>query len=89
MPNVRCSLSRLLYMVMNGGQRNSVLYQRAELTCLSHGAGEVALCHGGRLLSTPSISQNIAIVGEGRLHLQLQTNNILGVSNSPSYMFHK
>lgn len=59
MHNAQCPLSRLLYMVMNGGQRNSVLYQRVELTCLSHGAGEVALCHGGRLLSTPSISQNM------------------------------
>lgn len=59
MPNAQCPLSRLLYMVMNGGQRNSVLYQRAELTCLSHGAGEVALCHGRRLLSAPSILQNI------------------------------
>lgn len=59
MPNAQCPLSRLLYMVMNGGQRNSVLYQRTELTCLSHGAGEVALCHGGRLLSTPSILQNM------------------------------
>lgn len=59
MRNAQCPLSRLLYMVMNGGQRNSVLYQRVELTCLSHGAGEVALCHGGRLLSTPSISQNM------------------------------
>lgn len=58
MPYAQCLLSRLLYMVMNGGQRNSVLYQRTELTCLSHGAGEVALCHGGRLLSTPS-SQNM------------------------------
>ncbi len=59
MPNAQCPLSCLLYMVMNGGQRNSVLYQRAELTCLSHGAGEVALCHSGRLLSTLSISQNM------------------------------
>lgn len=55
MPYAQCLLSRLLYMEMNGGQRNSVLYQRTELTCLSHGAGEVALCHGGRLLSTPSL----------------------------------
>lgn len=59
MPNAQRSLSRVLHMVMNGGHRNSVLYQRAELTCLSHGAGEVALCHGGRLLSTPSISENM------------------------------
>ena len=59
MPYAQCPLSRLVYMVMNGGQRNSVLYQRAELTRLSHGAGEMALCHCGRLLSNPSISQNM------------------------------
>lgn len=52
-------LSHLFCMVMNGGQRNGVLYQRTEPSCLSHGAGEVALCHGGRLLSTPSILQNM------------------------------
>lgn len=52
-------LSPLFSMLMNGGRRNSVLYQRTQAACLSHGAGEVALCHGGRLLSTPSILQNM------------------------------
>lgn len=52
-------LTHLFCMVMNGGRRNGVLYQRTEPSGLSHGAGEVALCHGGRLLSTPSILQNM------------------------------
>lgn len=52
-------LSHLFCMVMNGGQRGGVLYQRPEPSGLSHGAGEVALCHGGRPLSAPSILQNM------------------------------
>lgn len=66
MPHAQCPLSHLLLMVMNGGQRNSVLYQRSKAACLSHGARETGLCHGGRLPPTSQLGKICPIVGEGQ-----------------------